>query len=92
MWLPVDDWRVQRRARPEQDHHLFTWTPQLLANLLWEVGFDVSECAVVTYIWPPRLYTTLYRRLPRIAFDGLCRALALLLRRRQLKAVAAKPR
>jgi SAM-dependent methyltransferase len=44
LWLPLDDWRVQKHERPDPNHHLYTWTPQLLHNLLVEAGFDVREC------------------------------------------------
>lgn len=91
LWLPIDDWRVQRSTIDDHDHHLYTWSPRLLNNLLREAGFDVAECRVVTYAWPPRYYHELYRYLPSRIFDLLARGLALVLRRRQLSAVALRP-
>jgi SAM-dependent methyltransferase len=91
LWLPIDDWRVQRELIDDPDHHLYTWSPQLLRNLLEEAGFVVYECRVVTHAWPPRYYNQLYRALPRWAFNALAWALAVALRRRQLMAVAGRP-
>jgi SAM-dependent methyltransferase len=86
LWLPVDDWRTQRRPRPDPNHHLYTWTPLLLSNLLEEAGFTVEECRVVTHAWPP--FTARAARLPRPLFDLLARFWAAVRRRRQVMAVA----
>lgn len=87
LWLPLDDWRVQRRpSGDDPDHHLYTWTPKLLANLLGEAGFEVVSCTAVARAWPPRAHRM--TRLPRPVFDALGRAWAVLRRRRQLAAVA----
>ena len=91
LWLPLDDWRTQRRSSDEDvNHHLYTWTPLLLHNLLDEAGFEVRECRVVTHAWP-RFHQTLFRRLPRPAFDVLARMWAVLRRRRQVMALAERP-
>jgi SAM-dependent methyltransferase len=91
LYLPLDDWRRQRRRDPtDVNHHLYTWTPQLLANLLDEAGFEVLEARVVTYAWP-QLHTLLYRALPRRAFDAACVAWSFVRRHRQVMAVA-RPR
>lgn len=90
LWLPIDDWRTQRRPGEDVNHHLYTWTPLLLHNLLDEAGFHVRECRVVTHAWP-RYYRVLFRRLPRPAFDALARAWAVLRRRRQVMALAERP-
>jgi len=87
LWLPLDDWRAQRKPlAADPDHHLYTWTPKLLANLLAEAGFEVTSCAVVTHAWPPRAQRL--ARLPRPVFDALGRVWAVVRRRRQLAAVA----
>jgi SAM-dependent methyltransferase len=86
LWLPIDDWRSQRRTEPDPNHHLYAWTPLLLRNLLAEAGFDVVEARVVTHAWPPA--TARLARLPRPLFDLLARCWAVLRRRRQLTAVA----
>jgi SAM-dependent methyltransferase len=90
LWLPLDDWRTQRRPGEDVNHHLYTWTPLLLRNLLDEAGFEVRECRVVTHAWP-RFHQRLFRRLPRPAFDVLARIWAVLRRRRQVMALAERP-
>jgi SAM-dependent methyltransferase len=90
LWLPLDDWRTQRRPREDVNHHLYTWTPLLLQNLLDEAGFRVRECRVVTHAWP-RFHQPLFRRLPRPVFDVLARIWAVLRRRRQVTALAERP-
>ncbi|CAA9485972.1 MAG: hypothetical protein AVDCRST_MAG38-2336 [uncultured Solirubrobacteraceae bacterium] len=88
--VPIDDWRVQRRPDPsDPNHHLYTWTPLLLANLLEEAGFAVSECRVITHAWPP-FVEHLHRRLPPRAYDALCMTWSMLRRRRQVKAIAVR--
>jgi SAM-dependent methyltransferase len=88
LWLPIDDWRAQRRPRPDPNHHLYTWTPLLLANLLEEAGFTVEECRVVTHAWPP--FTAFFARLPRSLFDLVARFWSAVRRRRQVMAIARK--
>jgi len=88
LWLPLDDWRAQRRPRPDPNHHLYTWTPLLLSNLLEEAGFTVEDCRVVTHAWPP--FTAFFARLPRSLFDSVARLWSALRRRRQVMAVARK--
>ena len=90
LWLPLDDWRTQRQPGEDVNHHLYTWTPLLLRNLLDEAGFEVRECRVVTHAWP-RFHQQLFRRLPRPAFDVLARMWAVLRRRRQVMALAERP-
>jgi SAM-dependent methyltransferase len=87
LWLPLDDWRAQRRPRADDpNHHLYGWTPQLLVNLLDEAGFERATCKVVTHAWPPRAHRLMW--LPRPVFDALGVAWSFLRRRRQLAAVA----
>jgi SAM-dependent methyltransferase len=88
--LPLDDWRTQRDPADDGNHHLYTWTPRLIANLLREARFQVERSEVVTYAWPPRS-ATLVDRLPRPVFDLLARATAVALRRRQLLVLALRP-
>jgi SAM-dependent methyltransferase len=88
VYLPVDDWRTQRHAGEDQNHHLYTWTPLLLANLLGEAGFAVQKCAVVNHAWLP-WYVTLSRRLPRVLYGAVATATSVCLKRRQVMAVAS---
>jgi SAM-dependent methyltransferase len=88
--LPIDDWRGQRKLqRPDPDHHLYTWTPRLLRNLLDEAGFDVVDVRVVTHAWPP--FTETLARMPERLFDALAVAWSVVKKRRQLMAVARRP-
>jgi len=87
LWLPLDDWRAQRAPRADDpDHHLYTWTPRLLANLLAEAGFELRSCEVVARAWPPRAHLLTW--LPRPVFEALGTLWSVLRRRRQLAAVA----
>ena len=89
--LPADDWRTQRRPDPANvDHHLYTWTPLLLSNLLSEAGFEVAEARVFTYL-QPYYNEWLFPRLPRAAFDAIARVFGTVMRYRQLLAVARRP-
>lgn len=88
--LPIDDWRTQKRpAAGDRNHHLYTWTPQLLANLLSEAGFVVESARVLTHAWPPG-WATLDRLLPVALFDAVAQATSVMLRRRQVIAVARR--
>ena len=88
--LPLDDFRSKHQskwARDDVDHHLQTWTPRLFANCLYEAGFEVEKCAVLTTAWHPRLFPLIRLGAARL----ICWATALVLRRRQLLAVARNP-
>lgn len=88
--LPLDDWRASEQQRwqtPDVDHHLQTWTPLLLANVLREAGFVVRDCRVLTSAWHPRLFPLVKLGLAKPAFWILARWL----KRRQLFAVAVAP-
>ncbi len=88
--LPIDDIRSKHQlswSRDDVDHHLQTWTPRLFANVLYEAGFEVSDIAVVTSAWHPRLFPLIKTGLHRPAFW----AMAMLKNRRQLLAVATNP-
>jgi SAM-dependent methyltransferase len=87
--LPLDDWRVQRNFKaPDLNHHLYAWTPLLLGNLLGEAGFDVERIDVMTHAWPPRGAYLLWRLFPHWLFDAVCVACSVVLRRRQILAIA----
>lgn len=88
MYTPLDDWRTYRDLhRRDPNHHLYTWAPVHLRNLLTEAGFHVEECRTVTKAWPPK-HETIYRTVPRPMFDALLPIAAALLRRRQVLSVA----
>jgi len=88
--LPIDDPHTAYQrdwSRNDSDHHLQTWTPRLFANVLFESGFEVKECRVITSAWHPRLFPLMKIGLGPFAFWML----ALIKRRRQLFAVAINP-
>ena len=62
--VPIDDWRNQKRYNPtDRNHHLYTWTPQLLGNSLKEAGFNisVSDIQILRASWFP-FYEHFYKR------------------------------
>lgn len=66
--LPIDDWRRQRTPNPEDpNHHLFTWTPQLFANLLTEAGFETTDARAFSYLQTPPRWSL--DKAPRWLFD-----------------------
>jgi SAM-dependent methyltransferase len=86
--VPVNDWRREKRYRSADiNHHLYTWTPLLLGNLLTEAGFSVERIRILTHAWPPgaRLFA---QAMPRWLFDGVCSVWSVLMRQRQIHAVA----
>lgn len=85
--LPLDDWRAAKKVKTDPNHHLYTWTPLTLTNLLLEAGFTVDSCMVITKALPPRGGHSLRRILPSWGFELICRIVAIVLRRRQLLAV-----
>lgn len=90
LWLPLDDWRSQRRYEEERNHHLFAWTPLSLGNLLEEAGFEAIETRVVTKAWL-MFFRSFSRRLPRRFYSLITVVTAVTTRRRQLFARAQRP-
>ncbi len=90
IYLPVDDWRIQKSYRPnDPNHHLYTWTPLLFGHLLAEAGFRVVDSRVVHHAWPGRL-TPMAARLPKRLFGWVMIASAFATRRRELCALATR--
>jgi SAM-dependent methyltransferase len=90
--LPIDDWHRQRTFRPsDPDHHLFTWTPQLLGNCLVETGFDPRDISarVLTHAWFPGC-RRVFPVFPRPAFDALAYLWSVVTRQRQVMAFVQK--
>ena len=92
LYVPVDDWRLrrQRRVDPDVNHHLYTWTPLLLANLLREAGFADPNCRVEHRGLPGRATVFLLRTLPPWAFEQMTPLVAHLLKRREIQATARR--
>lgn len=90
--LPLDDWRTQQYVNVQDiNHHLYTWTPLLIGNLLSEAGFAVDKAWVYTHAWPPSHWQQLDMRLPVWLFDYVCRFIAWHDKRRQVMALAKNP-
>ena len=88
--IPIDDWRNQRKFDPKDiNHHLHTWTPQLLGNTLTESGFEATSVKIqfLVHAWMPNYPR--YWKSERL-FDLLCRFYAIKKRRRQLLASVEK--
>ncbi len=88
--LPLDDWRAAHQrtwGRGDTDYHIQTWTPRLFANVLYETGFDVNECRVMTYAWHPKLFWSINLGISPLVFW----AFAAWKNRRQLFAVGTNP-
>lgn len=90
--VPVDDWRAQQKYDCQDvNHHLHTWTPQLLGNSLFEAGFTPEQFSVhlLTHAWFPGT-PRIYGKFPEVVFDILCQMFAFVAKRRQILAVARK--
>jgi SAM-dependent methyltransferase len=90
--VPLDDWRSQVSYVSEDvNHHLHTWTPQLLGNSLFEVGLPPEQFSItlLTHAWFPGA-AQVFGKVPEFLFDLLCRVFAIVRKRRQLLAVARK--
>ncbi len=69
--VPSEEWRAQPRDVPmDHNHHLYTWTPLTLGNLLREAGYVVRSMHVHRSAWPPGIYYLTW--LPRPVFRLLC--------------------
>ena len=89
--VPIDDWRNQKFfVSDDVNHHLYTWSPLLLGNLITEAGFRPERIWLYTHAWPPLHWQKLDRILPARLFDILCYFTALRFKRRQIMAFATK--
>ena len=87
---PFDDWRLNRRFSVDAEdpnHHLYTWSPLLIRNLLLEAGYEVLEARIVRFTWPP--FTVKMGKLPLRAFLAAGRVASSLRESRQVIAVAS---
>lgn len=86
IYLPIDDWRSQKKYDPTDiNNHLNTWTPQLLGNSLKEAGFNPTQISfrIVTQAWFPN-YVRFFEK--QRLFTFLCYFYSVYKRRRQLVA------
>lgn len=83
IWVPIDDWRNQKKFDPADiNHHLNTWTPQLLGNTLGEANFHISESSmrIVSRAWFPGFQ--IFYRFP--GFDMACKIYSIIRHRREM--------
>jgi SAM-dependent methyltransferase len=88
--LPLEEWRAPGErlfVKNDIDQHLYTWTPKLLGNLLFQTGFEPLELRIITQT-PPGKYTKSLLKLPSPIFKLISTLVAIVKRRRQLFAVA----
>jgi SAM-dependent methyltransferase len=77
--VPVDNWRHQKRYNPDdRDHHLHTWTVQLLGNTLYEAGYQIESIRHWAHAWPGRWTVACYGRLGWRVFQSVCYAYSVL--------------
>jgi SAM-dependent methyltransferase len=89
--VPINDWRSERAPNPaDPNHHLYTWTPVLIANLFTVAGFERIDARVVAHAWTFG-FQKLEKRLPRSLYKLAARLFATMKRRREVHAVAYRP-
>jgi SAM-dependent methyltransferase len=89
--LPLDDWRSGSHRSFHQncfDHHLYSWTPQNLGNLLVEAGYRPVNVEIIVDAMPPGARLVGIAQKWHAARNILGRTTSIVLRRRQLFAVA----
>ncbi len=93
LWLsPMDDWRHKsnRRWKPgDPDMHLYAWTPMLIGNLLATAGYIPEEVSILTHAFPPLAISERLWRINKSLFHSAAYAVAMLLKRRQIFAMAS---
>lgn len=91
--IPFDDWRCEanRTWKPDnKDHHLFTWAPVNIGNLLSGAGFVINTIALSRSAWSPKSFWV-HDYLGRNVFDLACRALSRITHRAEILCHARKP-
>ncbi|MCA9248309.1 MAG: class I SAM-dependent methyltransferase [Planctomycetales bacterium] len=90
--VPFDDWRDKKNRswRPDDpDHHLFTFCPLNLGNLVGEAGLHCENVEVCRTAWSPRIFWV-DRVFGRTAFRLACQILSRWLRRVEILCIATK--
>lgn len=71
--VPIDNWRHHKRFDPNDvNHHLHTWTPQLMGNSLVEAGYEILSIWARILAWPGNRTVATYGRLPYWMFRAIC--------------------
>ena len=90
--VPFDDWRNAAHKNWDPDdknHHLYTWSPMNLGNLVSEAKFDVLNTRICSQAWSPKIFW-IQRWLGIHAFLMACRLLSVLRNRREIFLLAKK--
>jgi SAM-dependent methyltransferase len=67
--VPIDNWRLQNTYDPkDHNHHLHTWTKQLLGNTLFEAGYEIVAIKYRVEGWTKKWTVFLYGRFPKWFF------------------------
>ena len=93
LWLsPMDDWRHKSNRRwksDDPDMHLYAWTPLLIGNLLATAGYIPEDVSIITHAFPPLAIGNRLWRINKSLFHSAAFAVAVLLKRRQIFAMAS---
>ncbi len=92
--LRIDDWRApwNKVYNPDDiNMHLYTWTPQLIGNLLKSCGLKIYSSKVVYHEWPPDKDHNFLWNLSHKIFHIAAFCRSLLIKQKQLIAVAGLP-
>ncbi|MDG2990666.1 methyltransferase domain-containing protein [Candidatus Synechococcus calcipolaris G9] len=87
--LPLDDWRSSYNREYKANDvnmHLYTWTPQLLGNLLSSCDMRIEMIKVINHAWPPKK-ELLWQLSPQL-FHLAATAWSVISKQRQLLAIA----
>lgn len=84
--IPFDDFRSSKNRHwrsSDRDHHLFTWSPLNLGNLVTEAGFEVKESRICTSAWSPKFFW-IHKLFGLTIFKIACFLFAILRNRREV--------
>jgi SAM-dependent methyltransferase len=91
--VPLDDWRTthnRKYAPGEINHHLYTWTPQSIGNLLEDTEYQSIKVSIITDAMPPNPTITKFILRANLLRKILGRLTAIIYLRRQLFVTATK--
>jgi len=87
--VPIDDWRIEKRFKPDDiNKHLYTWTPLLLGNLFIYCGYKIKDIQIIERAWIPlsRFY---YPFVPKFIYNFFSMLWSKLTLSRQIRLIAA---
>jgi SAM-dependent methyltransferase len=90
--VPFDDWRNSdnKKWKPaDYNHHLYTWSPMNIGNLVTEAKFKVLDTKICTQAWSPKILW-INRFFGNFVFRYACFMLSALINRREVFLLAKK--